>query len=269
MNKRIKLIYFTGTGNSKRVFEVMKSIFEEKGYSSFINSITENNIVVTEDFDYIGISFPVYALSSPRIIKNFIKKLPINNQKQKVFIISTMGGKDEEGWALVETKKIFEKKGYNVVGIDSIVMPDNWVALGNPPSKDDAEKVLLSGENHAREIANKIISEIHFKKEFVWPKYGKATSKFLCFGFKNFGIKYLWLAFKTNKKCTSCGLCSEICPTKAIKVINKKPKWSNKCEQCMRCMNLCPQNAIEQLESMGKGSLKNRYHEPHFKPLQN
>jgi hypothetical protein len=34
----------------------------------------------------------------------------------------------------------------------------------------------------------------------------------------------------------------------------------------MRCFNLCPSRAITQLEAIGRGSRRERWLEPHFKP---
>lgn len=44
-----------------------------------------------------------------------------------------------------------------------------------------------------------------------------------------------------NKKCTSCGSCSKLCPTHAI--TNPRKKAGSTCIRCMRCIKICPQKA--------------------------
>jgi Pyruvate/2-oxoacid:ferredoxin oxidoreductase delta subunit len=81
------------------------------------------------------------------------------------------------------------------------------------------------------------------------------------------GIKYMWRIFKTYDTCNGCGLCSNICPTRSIKMNKQKPIWTSTCEQCMRCVNFCPKEAIYQ-EYGGETKGKNRYFEPSFKPMK-
>lgn len=45
--------------------------------------------------------------------------------------------------------------------------------------------------------------------------------------------------------CSSCGLCSESCPPKAISMVNRRPILNEeKCIRCFCCHELCPEKAI-------------------------
>jgi uncharacterized protein (DUF362 family) len=47
-----------------------------------------------------------------------------------------------------------------------------------------------------------------------------------------------------ESNCRSCGVCEQICPAKAIKVL-KNPEFNmNKCIQCFCCVEICPHNAL-------------------------
>jgi uncharacterized protein (DUF362 family) len=49
-----------------------------------------------------------------------------------------------------------------------------------------------------------------------------------------------------TEKCTACGQCEEICPKKAIKIIDKKAQVDyRKCIQCYCCNETCPYEAIK------------------------
>gem|GEM_PF-2986386 len=51
--------------------------------------------------------------------------------------------------------------------------------------------------------------------------------------------------FHAGSGCTSCRMCSELCPEKAISFYSPKPEWDEKgCSLCMRCVNICPCKAI-------------------------
>ena len=267
MVNKVSLQYFTGTGNSKRILEIVKLAFEKHGYIVCFSSITDANTVDNTNNEYLGLVFPVYSWGIPRLVRRFLKNLPTVSNDQKVFVIVTSGGKDEEGWALVESRKMLAEKGYVVTNSDAVNMPNNWIVLTNPPSTEEAKNMLEKGERQAEEFARKVMSGIESNKKFTWPKIG-LLALFLHYSFKHYGVYHLWRLFRVSAKCSSCGFCSEICPTKSIIMNDGKPSWSSKCEQCMRCINYCPEKAIEQLEFIGKGSRRERYYEPHFNPVK-
>lgn len=51
--------------------------------------------------------------------------------------------------------------------------------------------------------------------------------------------------FRTDQRCTGCGLCSRVCPAHNIEMRNGKPKWKHHCEMCLSCLNLCPNQALQ------------------------
>lgn len=50
---------------------------------------------------------------------------------------------------------------------------------------------------------------------------------------------------KEKELCTGCGLCVEICPGKAIEIVNEKPVFDPiKCFHDGKCISICPSNAL-------------------------
>jgi len=273
MNK-ISLKYFSGTGNSLRVLDICNTYFKESAYKTMLSSIIEKNKKNKnnkkddfKDIDIIGFSFPVYAFSLPRIAMRYLKSLPKSKNKTKVFLLVTAGAFDESGFALRKGKKILEKKGYNVIYSEVIEMPSNWTTFDKPLAKDLADKIIKKGEEKANKIAENILNTEIFHHKFNTPKRMGYFKMFLeYFLFHYMGIYQMWKLFRTDSLCNSCGLCEKICPTKSIALKTGKPKWNSSCEQCMRCVNFCPKQAIFQTNG-GDTKGKNRYYEPHFKPL--
>lgn len=66
------------------------------------------------------------------------------------------------------------------------------------------------------------------------------------FGFLSWFVERLSLArVRIDKdKCTSCGACSLICPTKAMEGLVKGRVFAADCFSCGRCLKVCPEDAL-------------------------
>ena len=265
--KKIELKYFTGTGNSLQVLNRMKNEFQKNDYDVDIASITDD-----EDFDcdceLAGFCFPVYAYGLPRICRTYLNSLPVQQTSKKVFLVVSAGNPDEIGYALEIGKEILRKKNFEVVYSEAVQMPSNWIPFMVTPPKNQAQAFLEKGAEKAAKIANNIMNGISFHHVFNIPKsMNRSGFLFEYYSFHKLGINFMWRIFRTSENCNSCGMCAKICPTKSIEIKEGKPRWKSSCEQCMRCVNYCKQEAIYQTFG-GQTEGKDRYLEPHFKPLR-
>ncbi len=264
---KIRLNYFTGTGNSLRILTTCKEIFERKNYEVEIKSITEKTDI-NADFDLVGFCFPVYAFGLPRVCREYLNDISKQPDSKNAFLLVTCGEIDEVGFALDIGKKILKKKNYNVTYSDAIHMPANWVTFITLPEKKEAETILEKAKEKTGVIANNIINNKEYHRQFNIPeklnKFGLYRQHYL---FHRFGIYNMWKMFRVYDSCNSCGACSEVCPTDSIVMKDGKPKWVSSCEQCMRCVNYCKQEAIYQTYG-GNTKGKSKYIEPGFKPLK-
>ena len=64
------IVYFSGTGNSRYIAEVINSVIEDKLVS--INECLKNNLIVSLEQQYI-IVCPTYAWRIPRVVEQFIR----------------------------------------------------------------------------------------------------------------------------------------------------------------------------------------------------
>lgn len=268
---KIELRYFTGTGNSLKIFETCKEYFVHHEHDASISQINFKETVFNE-IDIIGFCFPVYAFGIPRICRNYLKSIQKFHNRQKIFVLITAGDSDESGFSIFECIKILQKKNCDVIYSDVIQMPNNWATSPIPPfppSKEEALDIIKVGVEQAKKVSHDILNGIKKFHEFNYPKrYSKILFYKDYWLFKYLGLQNLWRTFKVYDTCNGCKLCSKICPTNSIRIEDGKPIWSSSCEQCMRCVNFCPSESI--FQSMGgetKG--KNKYHEPDFKPKQN
>lgn len=266
--KKIELKYFTGTGNSLHVLNMMKNEFQKNNYDIDLTSITVDKDL-NYDCELAGFCFPVYAYGLPRICLAYLNSLAVQKSSNKVFLIVTAGNPDEIGYALEDGKEILQKKNIEVVYSDAIQMPSNWIPFMETPPKSQAQSVIEKGTKKAIKIANNLMNGTSYHHEFHIPKsMSRRGFLFEYHSFHKLGIYYMWRMFRTYENCNSCGSCVKVCPTNSIALKESKPRWKSSCEQCMRCVNYCKQKAIYQIFG-GQTNGKDRYLEPHFKPLRN
>lgn len=106
----------------------------------------------------------------------------------------------------------------------------------------DAVQILSAAMIYGKNIYSKILHEL----PCIMQKYGFKSieevkqTKLINLG--NIDVKRL-PEIKRNK-CTRCGLCENICPYFAIKLINYPIVKQDKCFSCGLCESSCPVNAI-------------------------
>jgi Pyruvate/2-oxoacid:ferredoxin oxidoreductase delta subunit len=261
----IALKYFTGTGNSLKILDTCKDLFIEAHHLVEISEINLNEKFIKES-DIVGFCFPVYAFGIPRICRKYLKAISKFNTVQKVFILITAGDSDESGFSINECERILKMKNCEIIYTAVIQMPINWTISMNPPSKEEYTPIIDNGIEQTKLVASEILGGIQKYHAFNIPKrYGKFGLYKEYLLFRYLGISNLWRNFRVYDNCNGCQLCSTICPTKSIMMVDKRPKWLSTCEQCMRCVNFCPKESIYQTYG-GDTKGKNRYFEPTFKP---
>jgi len=233
------IYYFSGTGNSLFVSKEYESLFEEKNITVDLVDIVDIDVVKSQaKYDFLIIAFPVYAWMPPRNVTDFVKKLP-NVQKKKTYILATY--RHFSGGSLKYLSNLFLKKGYDVCGLFEYLMPQNFFV--KKQEKQQIEDLIQKTKAKIKKDFQKIESEEkHFKKTsfFVY-----VMSKIVSFFFNIFIISKKNYIVDHNK-CTFCGLCEQVCPTKNIIVKKKKRNviFLDHCLFCTRCYNLCPTKAI-------------------------
>jgi ferredoxin len=263
--KRASLRYFTGTGNSKRIADICAEELAAAGYRADVAAISEET-ATAEGASLACFCFPVYSLDLPRIAKRYLESLPLVEGGVKALLLVTGGDPDDFGWSLEEGRRILCDRGYDLAYADIVHMPNNWTTFSRAPDRAEASSILEAGEAKARAAARAFVAGERFVKPMNLAKFGPFRSRLVHAGFK-LGVKRLWKLFRTSEDCNSCGFCARACPTGSIAMEGGRPVWSASCEQCLRCFNLCPSRAIMQLEFIGRGSERERWMEPHFKPL--
>jgi Pyruvate/2-oxoacid:ferredoxin oxidoreductase delta subunit len=253
------LIYYSGTGNSKRVSEWIAETAAEAGIKSYVTSYDQFNAERIAEFagkTMVGFFSATHGFNLPHSMLKFLVRFNVLKGSD-VFIGNTRAGMKLSrlflpglsGIALYLPALILFLKGYRIRSLYPVDLPSNWISL-HPGLK---KKVIDSMFDHYRSLtrryAMKVLSgDRVFLKAFVLLPLDLLVFP-LAIGYYFFGRYILAKTFIVNKNCDNCGLCIKECTTGSIILSDNRPFWKLTCESCMKCMNHCPKRAIETAHS--------------------
>ena len=249
------MIYYSGTGNSKRVSEWIVQEAQSRGMKIHISSYHQFNpddIAVFKGKTLIGFFSATHGFNMPHSMLKFLFRFRLLKGSD-VFIGNTRAGMKLSkiflpglsGIAMYFPALILFFKGYKIRAMYPVDLPSNWISL-HPGIR---RKVVFSMVEHyerlTRKFAEKILSGKRvFLKSFILLPLDMLVAP-LALGYYFVGRFILAKTFIANSNCTNCGLCMEQCATKSIILEDNRPYWKFTCESCMKCMNFCPERAIE------------------------
>jgi flavodoxin/NAD-dependent dihydropyrimidine dehydrogenase PreA subunit len=239
--RRIGVFYFSGTGNTKMIAELLAMELNRNGSAVDVIAIDElmktNKTAEVEKYDIIGLGFPVHAFNAPRIFFEFIELLR-DGKKKKTFIFKSSGDPFMQGGSTALVRKELQKKGYNVIYERMFVMPANvLVRYQNQLIK----QIYITAMKRAKIMAAEILSETTKlqKNTFFSTLLTTAFSSM-----ENFGARFFGKNLYVSGSCNLCGICINNCPTHNITKQKERIRFHSKCTFCMRCIYRCPVNAI-------------------------
>ncbi|NMD37788.1 MAG: 4Fe-4S binding protein [Christensenellaceae bacterium] len=230
-------VYFSGTGNTKYCVETFVRQFDP---SAYIVSIEDPSVVdKIKSQDIIVFGYPVYFSNLPKIVHDFI----VNNQKcfygKKIYIIATMAFFSGDGTGCAA--RLFDSA--HILGGLHLRMPDS---ISDSPILKTSYKANKKMINRAKEkigIAVSRLKENNPHKDGL-SIFNRVSGLLLQrLWFRNAVSSYKKKPVINTNKCTGCGLCSKLCPTKNI-FVEEKAISHDRCTLCYRCVNNCPEKAL-------------------------
>jgi NAD-dependent dihydropyrimidine dehydrogenase PreA subunit len=240
------VFYFTGTGNSQWIAEIIAGAFSDKpvAMSDFFDGghVEIPKFTVRAD-ERLGFVFPVHAWGVPPPVCKFIERLQLKTYRgQLIYGVFSCG--DECGYTREMFVKMIRKKGWDCHHVYSVQMPNTYIVF--PGFDVDGKELETDKIEKARLLLPSIIKAINDDKPI--DEYRKGCLSFL----KSRIIYPQFIKHAMNSRlfyvtdtCISCGLCEKFCPTKNLSMKDHKPVWGNHCVQCLSCIHRCPTRAIE------------------------
>lgn len=157
--KCIQIYYFSGTGNTAYAIYKLARELEVLGNHVRVNSCEEEENM-SEDFDMLGIAFPIHSSYTPKIFKEFLVRLP-KVKNVPLFGIVTSGYM--AGDVLSYEGRELYKKGYRPFLYRNIIIGNNLHLPMLSPLKvtqrEVLEKRLPKIDTCIKEIAEKVDSQ--------------------------------------------------------------------------------------------------------------
>lgn len=239
--KNIGIFYFTGTGNTKAVGDIYVEKFREKNIKVEMKAIENylklNKKLDLENYDILGLGYPVHAFRAPSIFFQFLNHLPISAEKN-VFLFKTMGDPLLFGGSTYKVRKVLEKKGFNVFHEDFLVMPANLLL----DYDINLKKQLY--DTARRKISLYVNEILNLEKKLQPNSLFLRIISSLFSSLETLGANYFGKFLKRTEDCNLCRKCVKLCPTENISVTNDKLSFGETCIFCLRCVYNCPEMAL-------------------------
>ncbi|MFC2130873.1 EFR1 family ferrodoxin [Bacteroidota bacterium] len=252
---KVIIYYFTGTGNSLKAGRWICQEAEKRKIETRMYPIDDDYKPDIDEIDnktLIGFLSPTHGFNiSPSMLK-FIAKFP-RGVNADIFILNTRAGlkifdfflPGISGAAQFLPIIILKLKGYSVMGGLPLDMPSNWLFFHSGLKKTKVESIVERCEWITKEFTNNILSgKKIFRKMVVTLPLDIALLP-ITFLYYVYGRYIFAKTMIYTDSCNNCKICSDNCPTNAIKIVNDRPYWTYSCEGCMRCINNCPKTSIQ------------------------
>lgn len=248
---KTNLFYFSTTGNSLIVAKDIAAKLPGTQIFSIPNVIHQ---AIDLNADNIGFVFPVYFAGMPRIVIDFINKLPSTKAKY-IFAICTCGAFSLG--TLLQIQKQLKSRDMALQAGFSIQMPGNYLVKYGAFSIEKQTKIFTKEKEKVETIVKMIQNQQANKIErsnFFINRIGKLIYESMLPKFPALDRN-----FTVNEKCNGCNTCEKVCPVQNITMVSKRPKWQGNCEHCLACIQWCP---IEAIQYDTQTNDRERYHHP-------
>ena len=235
-NMKIALFFFSGTGNTRWVAEILNKHLSQNTTVDLFDLEKEFEFD-HHDYDKFIVAHPVYGAHVPRFVIERVDELIPGNKK--LTVIATFGYVNALGY-FAEKKMLgrdidayFNVKMFNNISTPrlktSIKAPDKRLGkkAGIEAKIKNMSDLIMHGKKRIQGIGPQLIVGIKLRKTFQ----------------PGLQAHYQTLGVDLDC-CTHCGRCVRECPTHSIFEENGKYRFEATCTACMRCYNFCPVNAI-------------------------
>lgn len=245
----MNLYYFTGTGNS---IAVCREIQKHFPVAKPVNIATlTGKASVRDPATIIGLVLPTYYMDVPDIARDFLERL---ETAEDAYIFASVHFGLQPGNILATLSEIMKRKGPGLALGWKVQLPDNSIAFRTPLEEQPGMHRTMP------ETVREMCEAIRRGERNETEPRSKAAAAMA--GMSRFVLRHILGAArkKATGECTGCGICSRICPTENISIVERKPVFGKDCAECFGCIHWCPEGAVRY--GMLKLNERSRYTHP-------
>ena len=214
----LMIFYFSGTGNTKwaasktaaalndQLIDIAATLKHADNDSTFSYEL--------KDDEPVGFFFPVHGWRPPLIVKEFVRRLRINQAGSYCYVVCTAG--DNVGEAVDILEKDLAEVGIKVHSAISLIMPESYVGLPfmdvDKPEKE-AKKKREADEKLSKfidDILHAIADEPNLCKHIHFPAQSGSTKILKLMNRKYTREQYLERVAAIRRIIPDCGLTTDL-----------------------------------------------------------
>ena len=267
------IVFFSGSGNTRHACRLLAAGLERAGWRVGLKEIAPPRTAgqgggaaeaaSVDRPDLAVFAFPVFALGVPRIVRRFVRGLPVvDGTPAAVLAIFGAGFSGPPtarsradgfaGGAIDEAARLLERKGYEVRTARGVGYPESFVQFVPVPDAEECRLLVAGSEVAITAIAADLDAGRH--ERWMSGRRTRFWSTVLREAFALVGRRMMGKLYVADERCTSCGWCERACPVRTIHLrgarragarLRRLPRWGWRCESCQRCINGCPEECIQ------------------------
>ena len=235
--KKITLVFFSPTGNTKAIVEAVGNRLAEKlgllvEQDDFTLPAAHTAVRTYSAADLVVFGVPTYAGRIPNKVLPFVQTLFKGNGAQAAAVV-TFGNRSFDN-SLSELHDELEKNGFSVLGAAAVVCHHAFAEVGiDRPNTADMEALAAFTDS----VAEKLQKETGLLQSSITVRRNEAlTAYYVPLGLDGKPVNFLKAKPATDtEKCDNCGVCAALCPMAAIDKndVTSVPGTCIKCQSCV------------------------------------
>lgn len=214
------VIYFSPTGGTKKVADILAETWEEKKYIDLADKKQDCGSLAFSAEDTCILALPSFAGRIPRFVPDKIRAMKGDGAKA---ILTAVYGNRAIDDTLIEMEDLVKEAGFVCIGGISAVAQHSLAPCYGTGRPDEADAAELRG------FALRC-------KEASVPVTMPGNRPYRAGGGPGNPIH-------VDENCISCKLCARRCPMDAISMEDVRVTDREKCITCMQCVTICPKHA--------------------------
>ena len=242
--KRVCGIYFSATGTTEKIVQVMASGLADKlmpgemaEFTDFTLPDVRNCDVTYGDGDLVVIGTPTYAGRVPNVLLPYLKNR-IHAEGAIAVPVVLYGNRSFDD-SLLELAELMRDNGAKIIAACAFIGEHSFsykLAAGRPDEHD-----IKCAEDFVRKIFDKVSTCEHDVPELLYPvQKGTPIRPYYTPRDRNGNsIDIRKVLPVTGPECDKCGICASVCPMRSIDK-DDPAVLTGICIKCGACVKKCP-----------------------------